>query len=71
MNDLLKMNDRLIERLRRRDEEIERLQGFVAKVRDATEDIDPDVLPPNASAAMAAVQTALMEISDSVQSEEG
>ena len=40
-------------------DEIERLKGFVAKVRDAVENIDPDVLPPDASVAVATVQDAL------------
>ena len=44
---------------RDQQQEIERLQGFVAKVRDAVENIDPDVLPPDASVAVAAVKDAL------------
>ena len=45
------------------DDEIDRLRAFVAKVHDAVEGIDPDVLPPNASAAMVEVQDALAEMS--------
>ena len=51
------------EALRAGADEIERRRAFVAKVHDAVEGIDPDVLPPNGSAAMVAVQDALAEMS--------